>query len=53
VNEPVIDSEYVTTDAEDEYDRECLDAALAEPDEFVSLDDAMAELGFTWNDLLV
>ncbi|WP_250286984.1 hypothetical protein [Frankia sp. CiP1_Cm_nod2] len=49
--EPVIDVVYETTDAEDEYDRQCLDTALAEGGEPVPLDEAMAELGFTWDDL--
>ncbi len=52
MSEPVIDVVYETTDEEDEYDRQCLDAALAEGGESVPLEEAMAELGFTWDDLL-
>jgi hypothetical protein len=49
----VIDVDYVTSDAEDEYDAACLDAALAEPDagEFIPLDDALAMFGLTREDV--
>ncbi len=50
--EPVIDTVYETTDAEDAYDRQCLDAALAEGGDPVPFDDVLAALGFTREDLL-
>jgi hypothetical protein len=45
MSEPVIDTVYDTTDEEDEYDRQCLDEALAEPSDPVPFDEVLAELG--------
>ena len=53
LSEPLIDTVYETTDEEDEYDRQCLDAALAEGGDPVPFDEVLAELGFTRNDLLI
>ncbi len=43
--EPVIDVVYETTDEEDEYDRQCLDAALAEAGDAMPFRAFLAELG--------
>ena len=51
MSEPAIDVDDVTADAEDEYDRECLDAALEEPSDPAPFDEVLAELGFTRSDL--
>jgi hypothetical protein len=53
VAEPVIDATYVTSDAEDEYDRRCLDVALAEGGDPVPFDEALSELGLTRDDLRI
>ncbi|WP_322756602.1 hypothetical protein [Frankia sp. Cas3] len=53
MTEPLIDTVYETTDDEDEDDRLCLDAALAEGEDPVPFDEVLAELGFTREDLLI
>jgi hypothetical protein len=50
---PVIDETYVTSEEEDEYDRRCLDVALAEGGDRVSFDAALSALGLTRDDLLI
>ncbi|WP_322755266.1 hypothetical protein [Frankia sp. Cas3] len=45
MSEPMIDRVYETTDEEDEYDRQCLDAALAEGGDPVPFRAFLTELG--------